>query len=315
MTTSRAALLAATAAAIAAPGSASAPQADAPPIQGWQKGKGWGWIWGKDDEVGSLNAMTDASRAAALALATRGEVFDLGLTYSRRSFKWPGHSPGEIITFRSPDGIDRMKDPDAPPGRRTPTRSSGTRRRCSSATTSPPRSTASATSRPGADYHWYNGFKEADWGGDWGPRKCDATDHPADHRPGRPDRRRRLQEGRRPARPHRRSRPRTCKDTLAWEGVDAQARRRRPGPHRHRPLLGRGRRRPRQDRRARLGRPRPRRDEVARRGPGGDHGRLRHERLRGQPARRPRRARASRSIATCSSTRGSTSASSTTSKA
>ena len=85
------------------------------PIRGWEKGKGWGWIWGKDDEVGSLNALSNQSRAAALALATRGEVFDLGLTYSRRSFKWPGHSPGEIITFRSPDGVHRMKDPDAPP--------------------------------------------------------------------------------------------------------------------------------------------------------------------------------------------------------
>ena len=84
-------------------------------IKGWQKGTGWGWIWGKDDEVGSLNALTNESRAAALALATRGEVFDLGLTYSRRSFKWPGHSPGEIITFRSPDGVHRMKDADAPP--------------------------------------------------------------------------------------------------------------------------------------------------------------------------------------------------------
>ncbi|HEY9783747.1 MAG TPA: cyclase family protein [Leptolyngbyaceae cyanobacterium] len=30
----------------------------------------------------------------------------------------------------------------------------------------------------GADYHWYNGFKEADWGGDWGPRKADATTIP-----------------------------------------------------------------------------------------------------------------------------------------
>jgi hypothetical protein len=64
---------------------------------------------------GLVNAMTDASRAAALALAKRGETFDLGMTYSRRSFKWPGHSPGEIITFRSPDGISRMKDADAPP--------------------------------------------------------------------------------------------------------------------------------------------------------------------------------------------------------
>src|ERR1700678_2821888 len=78
------------------------------PIRGWEKGKGWGWIWGKDDEVGSLNALSNQSRAAALAQATRGEAFDLGLTYSRRSYKWPGHSPGEIITFRSPDGVHRM---------------------------------------------------------------------------------------------------------------------------------------------------------------------------------------------------------------
>src|SRR5580700_8536803 len=85
------------------------------PIRGWEKGRGWGWIWGKDDEVGALNALTDRSRASAMSLATRGEVFDLGLTYSRRSYKWPGHSPGEILTFRSPDGIDRMNDPDKPP--------------------------------------------------------------------------------------------------------------------------------------------------------------------------------------------------------
>ena len=30
----------------------------------------------------------------------------------------------------------------------------------------------------GADNHWYNGYKEADWGGDWGPRKCDVTTIP-----------------------------------------------------------------------------------------------------------------------------------------
>ena len=68
-----------------------AADADAPAkLKGWTQGKGWGWIWGKDDEVGALNAMTDASRAAALALAKKGEAFDLGMTYSRRSFKWPG---------------------------------------------------------------------------------------------------------------------------------------------------------------------------------------------------------------------------------
>ena len=37
----------------------------------WQAGKGWGWVWGKDDEVGALNEMTDASRLAALKLVRR----------------------------------------------------------------------------------------------------------------------------------------------------------------------------------------------------------------------------------------------------
>ena len=27
-------------------------------MAGWQKGKGWGWFWGKDDEIGALNAIT-----------------------------------------------------------------------------------------------------------------------------------------------------------------------------------------------------------------------------------------------------------------
>src|SRR5262245_32123756 len=78
---------------------------EADSLRGWEKGKGWGWKWGKDDEVGALNALTNQSRRAALSLAKTGEVFDLGLTYSRRSYKWPGHSPGEILTFRSPDGV------------------------------------------------------------------------------------------------------------------------------------------------------------------------------------------------------------------
>jgi hypothetical protein len=56
-------------------------------VSKWQKGKGWGWVWGKQDEVGSLNEMTDASRAAALRLATQGKVYDLGVLYDRNSYK------------------------------------------------------------------------------------------------------------------------------------------------------------------------------------------------------------------------------------
>jgi kynurenine formamidase len=162
----------------AAQSGGSAAAAQAAPIRGWQQGKGWGWIWGKDDEIGSLNALSNASRAAALALATRGEVFDLGLTYSRRSYKWPGHSPGEIITFRSPDGAHRMQDADAPP-------------RAINADHVYWHSAALFVSdnvatqidglchiTVGLDFHWYNGFKESDWGSDWGPRKCDAATIP-----------------------------------------------------------------------------------------------------------------------------------------
>ena len=79
-------------------------------MQKWVKGKGWGWVWGPDDEVGALNEMTDASRLAALRLVTQGRAYDLGLPYDRNSYRWPGHSPGEIMTFRSPEGVKRQGD-------------------------------------------------------------------------------------------------------------------------------------------------------------------------------------------------------------
>jgi kynurenine formamidase len=159
-------------------GSQAGATATAEPIRGWKKGQGWGWIWGKDDELGSLNALTNRSRAAATALATRGEVYDLGLTYSRRSYKYSGHSPGEIITFRSPDGVDRMKDADAPPAElnRGHVYWHSAALFISDNVATQIDGLAHITS--GGDYHWYNGFKESEWGGDWGPRKCDASTIP-----------------------------------------------------------------------------------------------------------------------------------------
>jgi len=147
-------------------------------IRGWEKGKGWGWIWGKDDEVGALNALSNQSRAAALALATRGEVFDLGMTYSRRSFKWFGHSPGEIVTFRSPDGVHRMGDPDAPPPASNPDHVYWHSAALFISDNVATQIDGLAHITAGLDFHWYNGFKESDWGGDWGPRKCDGPTIP-----------------------------------------------------------------------------------------------------------------------------------------
>lgn len=201
--------------------SASVAASNTPIIKGWQKGKGWGWIWGKNDEVGSLNAMSDASRAAALSLVKRGEVFDLGLTYSRQSYIWPGHNSGEVLTFRSPDGIDRMKDKDAPPEAVNPDKvlwhSSALFINDNVATQIDSLAHITASK----DYHWYNGYKESDWGGDWGVRKSDATTIPpiiargvlidvavykkVDALPG-----------------HTAIATKDLQDTLAWEGVKLQ---------------------------------------------------------------------------------------------
>lgn len=147
-------------------------------IKGWRKGIGWGWIWGKDDEVGSLNAMTQQSVASALRMAREGKIYDLGITYSRNSFKWVGHSPGEVMMYRSPEGVSRQKDhgftfPDTNP--------TGVKwHSCALFMNDNVATQIDGLGHitVGEDYHWYNGFKESDWGGDFGLRKCDATTIP-----------------------------------------------------------------------------------------------------------------------------------------
>jgi kynurenine formamidase len=147
-------------------------------IKGWKKGVGWGWIWGKDDEVGAFNAMTDESRASALRIAKSGKVYDLGITYSRNSFIWPGHNPGEIMTFRSPEGVTRQKDHDFTFPAVNPI---GNRWHSCALFVNDNVATqidGLAHITVGKDNHWYNGFKESDWGGNFGVRKCDATTIP-----------------------------------------------------------------------------------------------------------------------------------------
>ncbi len=144
---------------------------DAPP--GFTPGRGYGWIWGNQDEVGALNAMTDATRLAAVRLVKTGKTYDLGVTYDRTSYKWPGHNPGEIITFRSPEGVKRQQD--------MPTPLDGPAWHSCALFISDNVGTqidglGHITS--GADNHWYNGFRESDWGGNWGIRKCGAETIP-----------------------------------------------------------------------------------------------------------------------------------------
>ncbi len=149
-----------------------------PSVRGWQPGKGWGWIWGKQDEVGALNGLTNQTRAAALQLAAQGKVYDLGITYSRNSYKWPGHSPGEIMMFRSPEGVKRQLDNDFIEPKVNPLGMAW--HSCALFINDNVATQIDGLGHVvvGQDNHWYNGFTEEQWGGDFGIRKCDATTIP-----------------------------------------------------------------------------------------------------------------------------------------
>jgi kynurenine formamidase len=145
----------------------------------WKQGTGWGWVWGAEDQVGALNEMTDASRLAALRLATQGRAYDLGLPYDRNSYRWPGHSPGEIISFRTPEGVARQRDlPFATPegGNTGHTRWHSNVLFMNDNVATQIDGLAHITH--GADNHWYNGFKEEQWGGNFGVRAMDVTTIP-----------------------------------------------------------------------------------------------------------------------------------------
>lgn len=152
--------------------------AENPAPRGWEKGRGWGPVWGAEDEVGALNALTPETTLAALRNVREGRTYDLGIAYSRNSFKWPGHSQGEVITYRSPEGVHRQNDneftrPDVNP-------SGQGWHSCALFISDNVGTQIDGLGHVtvGDDHHWYNGFKEADWGGDFGVRKCDATTIP-----------------------------------------------------------------------------------------------------------------------------------------
>jgi kynurenine formamidase len=149
-----------------------------PQVKGWEKGKGW-IPPNKDDEVGALNAMTNVSRLQALRLVKEGKVYDLGVNYDAESFRWPGHNPGVIMTFRSPEGERRQKDVAGINDLNVNPDQVGWHS-CALFLNDNVGTQIDGLGHItfGKDNQWYNGFKEADWGGNFGVRKCDATTIP-----------------------------------------------------------------------------------------------------------------------------------------
>jgi kynurenine formamidase len=143
--------------------------------KGWVQGKGYGWIWGPNDVIGALNAITPAKVMAALKIPTQGRVYDLGVLYDRASFQWPGHSPAEVIAFRTPEGLKRSGDLEKISGQKTVAWHSNAVFISDNVGTQVDSLCHIAM---GDDNHWYNGYKTADWGGNFGPRKACADTMP-----------------------------------------------------------------------------------------------------------------------------------------
>jgi kynurenine formamidase len=145
--------------------------------KGWSKGRGYGTVYGPQDEVGSLNAVTDqASVLKALRAVKTGKVYDLGVPVDRRSYKWPGHSPTEVMSFRSPEGVKRGKDMPAFLG--DPKQLAWHSCALFISDNVGTQIDGLGHITRGADNHWYNGFREGDHGTDFGIRKADADTIP-----------------------------------------------------------------------------------------------------------------------------------------
>jgi len=144
-------------------------------MAGWQKGKGWGWIWGPEDEIGALNAITAKSVLAALQLGKNGTVADLGVMVDRRSFRWAGHAPTEVMTYRTPHGERVVKDDVR--GSNDPRWHSTAIFTCDNVGTHLD-GLAHITVGTGGDTHWYNGFREQQHASDFGVLRAGADKFP-----------------------------------------------------------------------------------------------------------------------------------------
>jgi len=137
---------------------------------------GTAYNYGPDDQVGALNEMTPASVAAAAKLVKKGKIYDLDPGRFRGMPLWPGHPPYEVITFRTPLGLDNQKDQawlqtnnDVHIGFISEVMIGTMHTGC--------HMDSLAHITVGQDHHWYNGKQDSDLG-DWGPLKSDISTTP-----------------------------------------------------------------------------------------------------------------------------------------
>jgi len=142
----------------------------------WEKGAGWGWVWGPNDELGALNEITEKSVLDAVRLVRKGAVRDLGVLYDRNSYQWDGHVSGEVITFRSPVGTRHTVGGFEEDEVRTSTTSHTCAIFISDNVATQIDGLGHVVSNP--KENWYNGYTEEEWGGNHGIRKASADKIP-----------------------------------------------------------------------------------------------------------------------------------------
>tara|TARA_Y100000588_G_C14269726_1_gene931775 strand:- start:1062 stop:2087 length:1026 start_codon:yes stop_codon:yes gene_type:complete len=146
-------------------------------LEGWKKGRGFGWVWGNDDQLGAIQAILTPDRILqALNSVTTGKVYDLGVPLDQYSYKWPGHSPTSIVSYRSPVGVKTEKDIGV--FNNHPSKMAFHSCALYISDNLGTQIDGLGHISKGEDNHWYNGFKESEHAGDFGLFKTDADGIP-----------------------------------------------------------------------------------------------------------------------------------------
>ena len=147
------------------------PARTAPP--GWRRGDGWGWTWGPADEVGALNALSDASRLDAVRRISRGRVFDLGVAIDGTSYLASAHVPTSVVSYRTSHGFlkSMLDDHGSEPAPDTVSFNTSMIVISDHAGTQIDGLCHATT---GPDHHWYNGYTADEFGRDFGPTRAAA---------------------------------------------------------------------------------------------------------------------------------------------
>ncbi len=73
------------------------------------------WKWGKDDQRGAMNMLTDESVLRAFSMIKKGRIYDLETERFKGMPVWPGHCGFEVVSYASPLGRMNMKETGADP--------------------------------------------------------------------------------------------------------------------------------------------------------------------------------------------------------